>query len=402
MKSFSKTKLLSLALMAFALAFISPVLSFAAVGGALVAPKYVESITPGFMMPKALPDGMTVYQMSVLNPGGLTCDDIPIIVAKMDQIWNGETITKQQYIANTIVAQALIENQTATVGIIEGPKDTTAKVTWVNTCNIVSDDDGDICDIGGEELTSSCEDYTITNAKRAPFSINETELFSKTLSAEQLIADGLMRASAQLDEQISIAAAAFLEANTGRNLYTNRGYAITDTDTAVPASQINYTLFPYLINASKKNRFINPYIISGQMLSESDIMAQMNGANADGKGALNAFNSFKKYFDLFNIDSTVGTEKLFLLSGGSVAFGSKTHYTGVRQYDGFQIFTINSRNITKKDGNPVVYEVWYKTRCEGQAIWHDFTVRSKFDWFLNPTGCVEPKSTGILGFSCAD
>jgi hypothetical protein len=403
LNSKSAGKYLSIVLIAFALAFINPILSVAAVGGSLVSPKVLQTITPNFLTPAhyTMPEGHVIETMSVLNPGVFECDDLQVIVAKMDQMWRGDTLTKQQYIANTVTAQALMDNQTATVGVLEGTKDTTAKVTWINSCNIVVEDDGGICTIGGEELSSSCEDYTISNGKMAGFSVNETELFGKTLSAEQIIADGIMRATAQLDEDISIAAAAFLDASTGKNLYTNRGYTITNTNTVVPATAWNYTLFPYLINAAKKNRLVNPFILSGQLLSESDIMAQLNGANADGKGALNAFNSFKKYYDLFNIDSTVGQEKLFLLSGGSIAFGSKTHYTGVRQYDGWKVFTVNSRNLTKKDGSPVVYEVWYKTRCTDNAVMHDFTIRSKYDWFLNPTGCVEPLSSGVLGFSCA-
>lgn len=403
-KSSSAGKYLGLVLVAFVLACFNPLLSVAAVGGALASPKALQTITPNFLTPShyTMPEGTVIQTMSVLNPGGFECDDLQVIVAKMEQMWRGDTLTKQQYISETIVAQALIDNQTATVSVLEGSKNTTAKVTWINSCNIVADDDGDICDIGGEELTSSCEDYTIANGKRASFSINETELFDKTLSAEQIIADGIMRATAQLDQEISVAAAAFLDANTGKNLYTNRGYTITNTNTVVPATAWNYTLFPYLINAVKKNRFVNPFMISGQLLSESDIMAQLNGANADGKGAQNAFNSFKRYYDLFNIDSTVGSEKLFMLSGGSIAFASKTHYTGVRQYDGWKVFTVNSRNLTKKDGSAVVYEVWYKTRCTDGAVWHDFTIRSKFDWFLNPTGCTEPLSTGILGFSCSN
>jgi hypothetical protein len=403
LNSKSAGKYLTLAILAFALAFINPILSVAAVGGALASPKALQSITPNFLTPSnyTMPEGHVIESMSVLNPGGFECDDLQIIVAKMEQMWRGDSLTKQQYIAETIVAQALMDNQTATVGVLEGSKNTTAKVTWINSCNLVVEDEGDICDIGGEELTSSCEEYTIANGKRISFSINETELFDKTLSAEQIIADGIMRATAQLDQDISVAAAAFLDASTGKNLYTNRGYTITNTNTVVPATAWNYTLFPYLINAAKKNRFINPFILSGQLLSESDIMAQLNGANADGKGALNAFNSFKKYYDLFNIDSTVGSEKLFLLSGGSIAFGSKTHYNGVRQYDGWKVFTVASRNLTKKDGSAVVYEVWYKTRCTDGAVWHDFTIRSKYDWFLNPTGCVEPLSTGVLGFTCA-
>lgn len=402
-KSSSAGKYLSLTLIAFALFFVNPILSVAAVGGALASPKALQTITPNFLTPShyTMPEGHVIESMSVLNPGGFECDELQIIVAKMDQMWRGDTLTKQQYIAETIVAQALMDNQTATVGVLEGSKNTTAKVTWINSCNIVTEDDDTICDIGGEELTSSCEEYTIANGKKAGFSVNETELFDKTLSAEQIIADGIMRATAQLDQDISVAAAAFLDASTGKNLYTNRGYTITNTNTVVPATAWNYTLFPYLINAAKKNRFINPFIISGQLLSESDIMAQLNGANADGKGAQNAFNSFKRYYDLFNIDSTVGSEKLFMLSGGSIAFGSKTHYTGVRQYDGWKVFTVSSRNLTKKDGSPVVYEVWYKTRCTDGAVWHDFTIRSKYDWFLNPTGCTEPLSSGILGFTCA-
>lgn len=403
LKSSSAGKYLSLVLIAFALFFVNPILSVAAVGGALASPKALQTITPNFLTPAhfTMPEGHVIETLSVLNPGGFKCDDLQIIVAKMDQMWRGDSLTKQQYIADTVVAQALLENQTATVGVLEGSKNTTAKVTWVNTCNIVSEDDGDICEFGGEELTSSCEDYTVSNGKKAGFTVNETELFDKTLSAEQIIADGIMRATAQLDQEISVAAAAFLDASAGKNLYTNRNYTITNSNTVVPATAWNYTLFPYLINAAKKNRFINPFIISGQLLSESDIMAQLNGANADGKGAQNAFNAFKRYYDLFNIDSTVGSEKLFMLSGGSIAFASKTHYTGVRQYDGWQVFTVNSRNLTKRDGNPVVYEVWYKTRCANESVYHDFTIRSKFDWFLNPTGCVEPLSTGILGFSCA-
>jgi hypothetical protein len=390
-------KLISAFLLAFVLAFINPVASFAAL--AVFIPNNVkEAITPRFM---AFTPQNGVMYMSVLNPGGLQCSDIPVIIAKIDQMWLGDSLTKEQFTADVVSANALIENQTANVSALETTKDNKVKVYWVNSCNVVSEDDSDICDIGGEELTTSCEEYLITNGKKSGFTINETELFGNLLTREQLYAEGLMRAMAQLDQEINDAGIAAVNANTGRNQYTNRGYTITDTNTVVPSVAWNPTLFAYLAGAASKNRFIAPFLLSGQLLAESNYLAMMNSGNADGKGNAALFSSMKKYFDTFALDGVIGSQKAFLINRGAVAFASKTYYEGVRQFDGFQIFTVESRNLRKANGSPVVYEVWYKTRCANENIYHDFTVRAKFDWFVNPTGCSEPKKTGILSFTCA-
>jgi hypothetical protein len=397
MKHSFASRMLSACLLAFMLAFISPVASAAALVTPFIKKSYLEKITPSFLTFER--QGGVVY-FSVINPGNMSCANLLVIKTTAEEMWNGNPNVQKDYEAHVDTAKAIIANQTADVKVLEGKKDQDVEVYWIKACNIeAEDDDGDICAIGGEELTSSCETYTISSKKKTGFSVNETELFNKSLTPEQIIAKGLLKASKELDEKINKSAAAFLAANTGRNAYDSNGYAITNATTTIPAHNWTSSFFAYLVGVATKNQMGSPYIISGQRLFEANINASMDGANADGKGDAAKYSMLKKYFDLFDLDTIVGDKKLFVVNGGSIAFASKTNYKGVQEYMNFKIFTVPSRNLVRKDGSAVEYEVWYTNRCEGERIFHDFTLRSKYDFFLNPIGCNE-LNTGILSFTC--
>ena len=327
--------------------------------------------------------------------GDFTASNLVDVQLKADAIWM-DNMAKTDYIADVEAFKALKENQSANVSTLETGKDFKTTISWIQDCDIVATACTDDCSIDGVELSTESKDLEITSCVKTSFKVERKGFRTNLYDMQEVVAKGMLKASKVLDEEITKAGIAFLNTSAGANIYAGPLGTLVSGDTEIAALNWDTRLLPYLRMVATKNRFNNPFMLSGENYWYADNEATYNKDNADGKGD-NVRNSLlKRYYDLFNIEAVNDPDLVtYLINRGAVAFASK-NYDPAQPYDimnpGQKRYSIESRNLPG-----VRYDVIYTTKCISNKIYDVWDFRGYYDFFLNPTGCVADR-TGILRF----
>lgn len=341
-----------------------------------------------------------------MSAGNFSCSELAEVQLKADAIWADASYNKD-YIANVGALTAVRSEQTARlVPLEDSMKDNTVKLIWVKDCDDTTSACGTECTVGGSELESACDTHTLDICRTKGFTIDEKALRSNVISKEELIARGLLKSMKTLDEYLAVQMVAKLDTFKGANLYTGGKGTVAGFETSVSPAFWNASLFSYLYLVAQKNKFKDPYILSGVNLFEAFYNAQANAGNADGKGAKSLFDSFRTYFDIFNIDTQLSPDQsTFLLDRNAVAFASKAYYNWSAgdarsmQYGGAGSSVGIKYQVESNNLPGVFYDVTYKIECSSDEIKHHFSLAFKAGIFRNPVGC-DLNNTGILKFNC--
>lgn len=360
--------------------------------------------TIGFASTFAAP--ITGMAFTVPAAGTFTCTNIQEIVGKSDVIWVNEG-SNRDYNPRVDAVKAILDNQTAKLEQItnEQEKDKTIKITWVNACDIELEDCDDKCEMqDGTELSSNCKTYAPTLCKTAKFMVGEEELRTNTLSPDEVVAKGLLKSLKEMDEYWAKQIALFLDLHKGHNNYAGIGDIVGSgvgvEETYINPALWNAALMGEFVLSAEVNRFNSPFLVSGSNLRKEYWNAQMNAANADGKGNLNMFDEMPMYFDVTNLDGQLSPDKMtFLLNKGAVAVGARwRESTTPKQYIGQ-----NSQirySVASKVLPGFSYDVHYDTICKNGGMFHRFNLFLEGGIYLNPAGCNE-NETGIIGYKNA-
>lgn len=340
-----------------------------------------------------------VIKMTI--PSTFTCADLLVTQAKAEAIW-ADNAENAEYVPESVALQAIVENQTAKLAPITGlqEKNNSMKIIWLTNCDLDVTDASGECFPDGPEPKSNCKTVQPTFTREVPFQINEDDLRNAIYSKEEVLARRLLMVLKTLDEDIAAKAVAFLEDNEGVNAYagigTVTGGTVGNSYTTVAPANWTAAINGYLYQVAKKNRFASPYLVNGSNLFQANWNAEMDAANADGKGNLNKFRSLKTYWDLFNIDGAFANPSSFLIDRSAVFFGGLWRYSeGVTDYgsDVGKRYSIQSRTVPG-----LRYDVHYLVKCVNDEIIHKFKVIARGGFYLNPTGCTET-NTHVLRFS---
>jgi hypothetical protein len=109
--------------------------------------------------------------------------------------------------------------------------------------------------------------------------------------------------------------------------------------------------------------------------------------------------AIRTYNDLFNMNTVVGANKMFMIDKGAIAFASKVRYSKTPEEisNGANMirYSIPSKNLPG-----VSFDVIYKTACSDSDIIHSWKLIARFGTFNNPTSSCDNTNTGVLSFSC--
>lgn len=326
---------------------------------------------------------------------------------KVQQVANdkwADNRTKIDFIAECDVVKALQSETTAMLDPLTDPSKTnTVKLIWLNACDVADAAVGDDCSITGPELSSDSKDYTLDIFRKTSFSVKEIAARTDQFTLADQIARGMLQCDKVLSEYLAEVAVAKIEAARGTNTYTTpiggAAWSFADSDTTIPADQWTTSLMPKLSLAARKNKFLNPMLLSGEALWYMNEEAVNNSGNDDGKGDATRMNSkyfARKYFDPIKIDEVnAGTIKAYMIDRGALAFVNKSHYpvVPVEYQNPWQMrYQVESKNIPG-----VFWEVTYSMSCTSSEITHVWQYKVNAGIFLNPTGCTAT-NTGVLSF----
>lgn len=342
-----------------------------------------------------------------MSAGLYTCSALAEVQLEADRIW-ADSAKKKSYIAKVGALEAIRKESNVRFDILEdSEKDRQVKLYWLDNCETSTTACTDECTVAGSETGSTCKTYSLNICRNFAVRIEEKGFRAIANTFEEAIAVQMLRAMKTLDEYLAVQVINALNSNKGANAYTGGKGTVSGFETTIPAAYWNASLFSYLHLVAEKNKMFDPYILSGTNLYEAYWNAQMNSGNSEGKGAANMFDSYRLYFDLFNLDSTLSPEQsTFLIDRSAITFVSKNYYpfkatdTEAYKYGGVGSQVGLKYHVESFNLPGVFYDVTYKVTCVSNKIYHDWNFSVNAGVFTNPVGC-DLGNTGILKFKCS-
>jgi len=334
-----------------------------------------------------------------ITAGNFTPSALMEINAFATQVFSDD-VRRADVTPESEAARVILSLQTAKFEMLKDPeKDREIKLYWSQNCELSVDDDTDQCIVAGSEAGSDSKTYGITNRKKVEFKVKREEFRTNMLDRQMVVARQFAEALKAMDEHIAQFVPAWLEDNLGTNVYySDRGFTLSGGYTIIPAASWTPDLMSYFVQVQRKNRLGAAFMLSGDLMWNATWKAMMEQANADGKGAANKMGSFQIFHDHFNVDSVIGAKAMFIVNPSSVALVSKSRYSAVPITD--PMIQQTRYKISSPSLPGVEYDVIYTAECSGDDIIDKWKIVSRYDMFLNPTGCTAGR-TGILGMKCS-
>lgn len=341
-----------------------------------------------------------------MSVGQFSCALLADVQLSADAIWANAAKNKD-YIGKVGALQAIRDNQTVRLSELEDPdKNKTVKLYWVQNCDDTTSECTDECTITGIEPEASCQSMTLDICRNSTFTIEEKGFRAIAPTFEEAVAISMLRKMKSLDEWLAKQMVSKLDAFKGVNAYSGGKGVVAGFETNVNPAYWNASLMSYIALVAEKNKMFSPYVLSGTNLFEAYWQTNMNGGNADGKGAQNMFQSLNFYFDVFNIDSQLTPDQsTFLIDRNAVAFVSKAFYNWnagspeAEKWGGPGSTVGMKYSVASKNLPGVMYDVTYKIRCASNKVYHDWNLQFNGGIFRNPLGC-DLNNTGIIKLNC--
>ena len=310
----------------------------------------------------------------------ITASVLPLLLERVNGVWP-DNQNNADLIPNIAVLEAIQENTTARIDqIISNEKDRDVKVTWVKACPPTPTDCADSCTFAGEEASTDSQVYALSQCKQTEFKVDIDGFYANEFEATDATARLLQAHLTAHADAAAQYAVSKLNDFAGTNVYDNRG-----------------ALFGALQRAAIKNKLLNPFMLSGENLHQEFFMAKTSQANGEGKGDANRIMTLKTYFDLFNIDDVNDEQWVtYMIALGAAAFSSKSYYSEapveIKGRDAHTRIAVKNRFF-----NGLTHDIQMTTSCSGGHTYEHWKIKSKFDVFRNPLGCVAG-TTGFLKF----
>jgi len=332
-------------------------------------------------------------------PQDFSCTDIEFVRTKMSAMFKDAEYQREVQPEVDIV-NGLVNMQTADLRPFDQrEKKAKVKVYWVEACDGAVQDCTTDCDWSGENVSSACKDYEISQCKESNFTIDDSAFYDNYVGFQEAVAKGLLKHTTNLDNWINTQVISALDSFAGENLYTKGPGVVTPATTYIDAPFWTPSLMSYFAKVRKRNYIPMAKMFSGENFFDDYWNAQADQANANGKGALNKFDAFGWMFDITNFDDVLGDKKSLMVSPHSAAFVSTNRVLRTEEIlNGADVirFNVPSQNIPG-----VIYDVYYRTTClnAGEDTVHHWRVVARMDVFQSPVICDNGNS-GILSFTC--
>lgn len=318
-----------------------------------------------------------------------------------------DSARKADYVVEVNAAKAIIENTTADMTIVERTDKTlTVSAKFNNFCDDdVNTSAPNYCTISGTEADSGKKDYIIGSNVNKSFTIDEGNYRTNFLDFSSVFADNMLKSMKAMDEKIAQVVVAKVQSFASENLNQVSGIGCPGVvspeswdSTYIKPANWSPSIMGYFAKTARINKFSAPFLLDGKNLFDHYVAAQMNQANADGKGAMAWFNLVKYYEDLINVEA-VASGSTFMVQRGAVAFASKAYWGSFSEAapktdaNGRMKYSVPSKNIPG-----VKYDVYVTEECSGKDVKYNVLMDLNYDVFNGPASCNS--QTGVLEFIC--
>lgn len=319
------------------------------------------------------------------------------IRSKVDAMMFGDRVDLQYKARVGALTETMPKIMTANVTPFKDKKkNNKVEVEWMNACELV-DQACTTCAVGGAELSTNTEVYELTQCREVPFTVNREDFQTNDFGYEEAVAKGILTADKLLSEYVVQQYLAFLFNSMGVNqmpAFIGDIGTVAGHTTNIATANWGADTVPYITKVTDYNQFTNPVNLSGNLLYNDLKQYQFLDQNLVQKGYLDMINSGNITWDIYNMQKAGLSDYLFSISQGAIAWASKAYYgPGLEDYgkEGKK-WSINSQFIPG-----LVLEVHYNNDCVNDFIKENYNVKIRFDFWLNPAGCVAD-NTGVLSF----
>jgi hypothetical protein len=256
------------------------------------------------------------------------------------------------------------------------------------------------CSFSGPEADTSKKDISIDQAKETKFSVPLDAFRDNEFGFADAAAINLNAAMVAQAQSVAQYCLTTINANLGVNTYTNGGnWTISGTTNSVPGTEWESTAIMGKFQiAAQKNKFDNPFLLSGENLFQLAYMARTSSGNGEGKGDFVRMSDMPIYNDVFNVDEVNDPALItYMIERGTFAFLSKGYYpTSPETLNGnFQRFSVANRFFPQ-----LIHDVETLVDCSSGVWKQHWKVIPRYKLEINPIGCTATR-TGVMAFTNA-
>lgn len=326
------------------------------------------------------------------------CGYLNAVQARAEEIFKDGKFL-DDYSADVISGVALLEQQRGITDLpsITGTKNKEVRVTWHTKCDVETTACTDDCSITGDDISPTCTDYELECLRETSFKVPERLYRDKVIEKEEAVAKNLILHMNAMDVYITQYIISQLAANSGINAFTGGGMTVAGTTTFIPPALWDDSIWGYLNQVVRLNKFRQPYLLTGNNLYQLLFNRPLEAANANGSGNYRKMQTMKVYQDPENIE-LVAPNQSILVHRGAAAFINKAWYprnaiNAVNPSPGMFIWSQPSNNLPG-----VEYDVFMLQSCEGNEFYEAYKIQLHGLFALNPLPCDD--RTGIIVFEC--
>ena len=328
----------------------------------------------------------------------ITNSALPLVLRRASEVWPGN-MSEKDFVPHIDTLYAIRDQQTANLQYTNLPDGVDARIAWINQCDLtvdtfVSTD----CSFSGPEADTYKKDLTIDQVKETKFSVPLDAWRDNLFGFADAVAVNLNKAMIAQAEAVAQYAVGVVNANLGEQTYTNGGaWTVAGTSNTIPVGEWESTAIMGKFQiASKKARFNNPFLLSGENLYQLAYMARTSNMNGEGKGDFQRIGEMPMYNDIWNVDEVNDPSLItYMIERGALAFLSKGYYpTAPETLNGnFQRFSISNRWFPQ-----LIHDVETLTDCTSGVWKQHWKIIPRYKIEVNPTGCTATR-TGMLAFT---
>jgi hypothetical protein len=330
----------------------------------------------------------------------IDCGYLAVVQAMAADRWKNAA-NRKDYIANVNSALALAENNGGVnlVELKDSGKARKVSLEWPKKCSIEVVPCSDDCTITGTDVTPECKEYDVDCLGETTFVVNEREYRDRTMDEQMAIATNMLLHMKAMDESMTQAFLAALDANAGNNVFTAAPGNVVADLTYIGAADWNEHIFSYLALVARLNKFASPVVLDGTNLFRLWWEINKDQANADGKGAASKLSSIgTPYFDPENMIGSYD-QMTYIWNAGAIYGATKTWNprgaaNAIRKAGTDLLYSLPSNNIPG-----VAYDILVREACSSNDYQTQVKIQAWGVFAINPTPCNDGNN-GILRFKC--
>lgn len=327
----------------------------------------------------------------------INCGWLHTIQAMADDIWADPT-KNNDLIGDVVTVNAVLQNQMVNFDELTGQKNDELRVEWFSKCDISVNSCSDDCTIDGVDAKVTCKDYEIVCLYETEFKVPLREYRDRTTEMQQSIAWNKLVHMKAMDERIAQYVIAGLTAGAGTNLFTG---GVGDADPGITYIAPQYwdlALFGYFDQVARLNKFLNPYLLTGNNLYQILFNTPFEAGTSIDKGGVRKIGTLKIYQDPENIEDHAAGQS-FLIHKGSCALLNKA-WNKINPINAevkagqYWEWSEESKNIPG-----LFYDFTMLESCSGNEFYQGYKIKFHGLFAMNPYPC-DTTNTGVLIFEC--